>query len=397
MKILRAIIVGVAASGLASAARSAQQPSEPTPPAAAEEDLLHDDEDGAFDVSKFLATRTGFLPLAMPITEPAVGYGLCVGLAFFHEKPRARDTPDGVRIIPPIVTAVGGMATENGSWAAFGAHMRNWDDGRIRYLVGGGYASLNLDWFGQGNAFNGRKFSYNIDGFAVVQKLTFKLGDSDFYLGPMQRFLSTKTEFDRDDNPPPPGGALGIQPDQLDANVSGLGATLSYDTRDSMFSPRAGTKAAATWIQNGEAIGSDFDYAVVDTEICHYFPLGGDFALGVRGVASYASEDTPFFDLASIKLRGIEQLRYVDNVAVTLEEELRWDVVPRWTVVGFGGVGWVADELDELDDADDRWAGGTGFRYLIARAYDLRLGCDIARGPEDWAFYVTIGTGWLRD
>ena len=55
------------------------------------------------------------------------------------------------------------------------------------------------------------------------------------------------------------------------------------------------------------------------------------------------------------------------------------------------------DEYSAIDYSNDRWAGGTGFRYLVARQYDLRMGCDVARGPEDWAFYVTIGTGWLRD
>jgi hypothetical protein len=376
---------------------STQEPASSAPAKPVDIDLFHDAEDGAFDVSQFLASRTGFLPLAMPITEPAVGYGLGVGLAFFHEKPRMIETENGPRMIPPIATAVGGMATENGSWGAFAGHLHNWNDGDIRYLVGGGYGSLNLDWFGQSDAFEGRKFSYNIDGLAVIQKLTFKLGDSDFFVGPTQRFLSTTTDFDGEDNPPPLGSPLGIQPDELDATVSGLGATVSYDTRNSLFSPTQGTKASASYTQNDEAIGSDFDYGGLDAEACHYLPLGGEFTLGLRGLLGYASEDAPFFDLASIQLRGIPRGRYIDNVALTLEEELRWDCAPRWTIVGFGGVGWAADALDELDDADDRWAGGTGFRYLIARAYDMRLGCDIARGPEDWAFYVTLGTGWLRD
>ena len=39
---------------------------------------------------------------------------------------------------------------------------------------------------------------------------------------------------------------------------------------------------------------------------------------------------------------------------------------------------------------------GGGFRYLLARALGLRMGMDIARGPEDWAFYISVGSGWLR-
>ena len=53
-------------------------------------------------------------------------------------------------------------------------------------------------------------------------------------------------------------------------------------------------------------------------------------------------------------------------------------------------------DLQERGEAQNAWNVGGGFRYLIARALGLRLGIDVARGPEDWAFYVTVGSGWLR-
>lgn len=380
----------------APTAPTAPVPDNP-PPELEEPSLFIDAEDGAFDISDFLASRTGFLPLVMPITEPAVGYGLAGGLAFFHEKPRVVQTPDGPRVVPPNVTAVGGMATENDSWGAFAGHMHQWRDGRIRYAIGGGYGSLNLDWFGQGDAFGGRAFSYEFDAWAEVQKLTFQLGDSDFFAGAKQRYISTSTRFDAGDNPPPTGGPLGILASELDADVSGLGLTLSYDTRNSLFSPTRGTKGSLSWVQNDELIGSDYDYGAVDAEVCQYVPLDDAFTLGLRGQGGYASEDAPFFDLPSVRLRGIPVGRYVDDIAVTLESELRWDIAKRWTVVGFGGVGWTSDDLAELTDDQGLWAGGTGFRYLVARKYDMRLGLDVARGPEEWACYVTLGTGWLRD
>jgi hypothetical protein len=359
--------------------------------------LFRDPEDGAFDISNFLDTATGFLPIAIPITEPAVGYGLGVGLTFFHTPPGVIDTPEGPRVFPPTATAVFGMATENGSWAGGAAHMHTWNDGRVRYLIGGGYAELNLDWFGQSDAFAGRAFSYELDALFFLQKLTFKLGDSDFLLGPTQRFAKTDSTFDEANDLPPIGPALGVDGPELDGTISGLGLNLGYETRNSLFSPTRGTKANIGFTLNDEALGSDFEYGRVDAEVLQYLPLGGPFTLGLRATSAFVGDDAPFFDLASIGLRGIQAGRYVDNVALTTEAELRWDLTSRWTLLGFGGVGWVAEQFDELDDADDRWAGGTGFRYLMARRYDLRLGCDVARGPEDWAFYITVGTGWLRD
>lgn len=378
----------------AASAPPSTSPAEPLP-APSWRDLLTDPEDGAFDASAFLSSRIGALPILIPITEPAVGYGLGGGLVFFHERPSVLQTPDGPRMVPPTVTAVFGMGTENGSWAAGAGHMHVFDGGRIRYLIGGGYASLNLDWFGEGDRFGGRSFSYNIEAAALIQKLTFKIGDTDFFAGPSQRLLFTNSEFDRPNLPP--RFQLDVRPDELDATVSGVGAFVAYDTRDSLFSPTRGTKANLDFTQHFEAIGSDFEYAKLRMEICQYLPLGGPFVLGLRADGQYASDDAPFFDLAMINLRGVQAGRYMDNVALTVEAELRWDITSRWTLVAFGGAGWIADEVDELTESDTYAAGGFGFRYLLARQYDLRMGLDIAHGPEDWGLYVTVGTGWLRD
>jgi hypothetical protein len=38
----------------------------------------------------------------------------------------------------------------------------------------------------------------------------------------------------------------------------------------------------------------------------------------------------------------------------------------------------------------------TGFRYLLARKFKLRVGVDIARGPEDFAYYIVFGSNWLK-
>ena len=39
-------------------------------------------------------------------------------------------------------------------------------------------------------------------------------------------------------------------------------------------------------------------------------------------------------------------------------------------------------------------AGGLGFRYLLARRLGMRVGADIARGPEDTVFYLSVGSAW---
>ena len=48
--------------------------------------LFKHESDDQFDVSNFLSSRTGFLPIPIIITEPAVGYGGGAVLTYFHKK-----------------------------------------------------------------------------------------------------------------------------------------------------------------------------------------------------------------------------------------------------------------------------------------------------------------------
>ena len=51
-----------------------------------------DSIDQAFDISGFLSTRIGFMPMPMIITEPAVGYGGGLVMVFFHRSKEERET-----------------------------------------------------------------------------------------------------------------------------------------------------------------------------------------------------------------------------------------------------------------------------------------------------------------
>lgn len=76
-----------------------------------------DPEDGKLDLSEWLLDHKGFLPVPIVITEPAVGYGGGVAIAFFRESLRdtAERSKESGRRAPPDVFGVGAMATENGT------------------------------------------------------------------------------------------------------------------------------------------------------------------------------------------------------------------------------------------------------------------------------------------
>ena len=74
-----------------------------------------DPQDGQLDLSYFLENPRGFLPVPIVITEPAVGYG--GGAAGLFLRPRKEAGEEGWA--RPDISAIGGIATQNGTWAGF--------------------------------------------------------------------------------------------------------------------------------------------------------------------------------------------------------------------------------------------------------------------------------------
>ncbi len=87
-------------------------------------------------------------------------------------------------------------------------------------------------------------------------------------------------------------------------------------------------------------------------------------------------------------------MRYQGEEVATVEAEYLWGITPRWSVVFFGGVGKTSAIGDFGVEGETVAAGGMGFRYRLARKYGLQVGVDVARGPEDTAAYLTVGSAW---
>ena len=94
-----------------------------------------DPTDGWFDLSGYLERPRAFFPAIMPITEPAVGYGVAVFPIFL--RPRTEAGAQGYA--QPNISTAGGLFTSNGSWGALAADSSYWKNGRIETLFAGGY------------------------------------------------------------------------------------------------------------------------------------------------------------------------------------------------------------------------------------------------------------------
>ena len=126
-----------------------------------------DPKDGKFDASNWLIERSGFLPVPVIVSDPAVGYGGGLAVLFFHEpeEDSQKTGDDDVLTLPPSVSFGAGIYTENESWAGAGGHFGSWKEDSLRYLgyLGGG--SLNLKYYGAGinSSTDENPLEFNID------------------------------------------------------------------------------------------------------------------------------------------------------------------------------------------------------------------------------------------
>ncbi len=363
-----------------------------------------DPVDGKFDTSYWLLEQKGFFPVPILVTEPAVGYGGGAALLFFHEAKTAPEpndvpaattsgSPDVGRRMPPSISGAFGLGTENETWVAGGFHFGSWKQDRIRYTGGFATPSVNLDFYGGGDSSvleDG--VEYNLEGWLLLQELTFRMSDSNVFIGGRFIYSDTRSEFDI------PNLIPGVETWELDHDSVGLGVVTRYDSRDNIFTPNRGVYAAltSTLFNTSGAVGNRREYQITEAKGEIFRPWREDWVLGWRLHGRFSTGAVPYYALPSVELRGIPAMRYQGQHALMTEVELRYNLTSRWSLVGFTGVGKTLSSLDDFDEGKFRWAGGVGVRYLVARLLGLYSGLDLAFGPEDTTVYIQFGHAWGR-
>jgi len=343
--------------------------------------------DNALDVSYYLNNLHGFLPIISPITEPATGYGVAVAGLFFIPK-----KPDGKKFkMPDVVGAAGGI-TANKTWFAGAGYAGFWKDDHIRYRAALGYGDIKLKYYGVGGGpLDKHPAKFNLNSYFLLQQALFRIGESRFLLGGRYQLMKTDAVFFTDSEIP------GVNPKDLELINSGIGLIAEYENFNNIFSPSKGLRINLTYDQYLEFLGSNRDFGRLSFFLYYYQPvLKNRWTAGFRVESQLSAGDSPFYMLPFVYLRGVPAMRYQGELTALVETEQEVMLTRRWSVVGFGGYGKAYKSPDELPDNTSAWNGGAGFRYLIARLFGLKMGLDIARGPEQWAVYVVVGTAWLK-
>jgi hypothetical protein len=267
--------------------------------------------------------------------------------------------------------------------------MFSFRDDRWRYRGFAGKADVRLDFYGFGTSTpEAAKIGYELDGVMSSQQVLRRLGTSESFVGLRWIYLDLTSSFD-----------LARPRPQLDdksftRRSSGLGLAWEHDSRDNIFTPSRGLKASIDTMFYSPNIGSDTTYQIYRAFVFVYTPIARSLVLGWRLDTRAARGDVPFYQKPFIDLRGIPAARYQDNNTAVAEIEARWNLTNRWALIGFLGDGRAWGTRENFSNAEDQIARGVGVRYLIARRLGIYVGVDYARGPEEHAYYVQVGSAW---
>ena len=365
---------------------SVEGPEEPAESAEKEEDGDKKEEEDRFRL----------LPIPIFITEPAVGEGLGVALALFHPVKSGKSDETRLatlesmadsaapRKAPPVVTGVAGAYTNSESWFGGIGHSNNWRNDSIRYTGLLAAAEINSSIY-----VFGLPVDFSMKASFIYQEMKFRVADSNFMLGFAVSYLDADNTF-----------GIGLPDEQDDDRFSadfqnvGVALKAAYETRDNTMNPRTGQLVDLSVWRYDEAIGGDYDYWSAKLKALSFHSFTDKFTLGLRLDASGVDGRVPFFAVPFVKLRGVPALRYQNKIAGAVEVEARYLVRPKWEISAFGGLGYTSDDFPIYENPDSIYNFGVGARYNIFEAHNVWVGLDIARGPEDWNYYIQVGHPW---
>ena len=285
---------------------------------------LIDPEDGMLDASDYLSSAHGFLPVPFFITEPAIGAGLGLAVAYFHPSEAFPDPGAHPHEGPPSITLGVGGYTDTDTWFLGGVHQGVWSDDHLSYLGAVAALSVNATYYGlnSGRDSTGKESNrgvrFNSEGGLLYQQLMWRLVESDWWAGGHFIYSDIDNEFRVNTAQEPPIALPGIS---FNTTNSGLGVSIGYDGRDTTFTPTDGTRLELKYTRYDEGLGGDFNYDMYETAVFHYLPAAEYSSLGLRLEFDALRGDAPFFAYPFISLRGIPALRYQGDEVVTGELE----------------------------------------------------------------------------
>ncbi|MCX7547207.1 BamA/TamA family outer membrane protein [Xanthomarina sp. F1114] len=349
--------------------------------------VFRDSLDNKLDFSNFLMNPEGFIPLIQPVTEPALGN---IGGVFSPIFIKPNKHPMEGRYTPPNITSAFGGYTANDSWMVGAFRMASITKYNIKYQLMMSYASVNMDFYRTLPLIGEKDFAFNFRSLPIFGSILKEIKNSGFYVGVEYLYLKNEItpEFEFEKLPD------FVDNKSLESTLSSPGLVLEFDNRDNIFTPDTGFLINATYHFNANWTGSDYEFGNLEFSAMYYKPFIPKLISGFRFASENQFNKAPFYAEPFINLRGVPKMRYQGKSTYLIETEQRFDFSTRWSLMGFGGLAKAVPENVSFNDAELVYNYGTGFRYLIARKFKIRMGIDVAWSNNDFGYYIIFGCAW---
>ena len=198
---------------------------------------------------------------------------------------------------------------------------------------------------------------------------------------------------DKEDNvitPPRLAGTSGSQ-------ESGLGAAFSWDKRNRVITPTQDFYLDLSLFFYGPYIGGDHSFTDFKIDGRRYlnFNTGEKHVLALQGIVTAQFGEVPFREYGmiggSLINRGYLQGRYRDKFAVQFQAEYRVNLIGRFGMTVFAGIGQVNNKLAMELFSNIKNSAGFGFRFNVNKKDPANVRLDFGFTKESYAFYIGFG------
>ena len=178
--------------------------------------------------------------------------------------------------------------------------------------------------------------------------------------------------------------------------VSGMGLSLTYDTRNNAFAPDRGMMMQTHFEHFTHLLGSDFEYTNYVIDLRKFLRIYRHQVLALQAYGLFNTGEVPIRSLAALgganSMRGYYNGRYRDNNQYVFQAEYRIPLFWRLGCVAFTDFGNVSKRLEDLTIKYLKYSYGAGLRIALSKAerLNLRLDYGIGRGTSR-GFYFQLG------
>lgn len=319
----------------------------------------------------------------MPETNLVIGAGI---KRFYHFDENGDSLTRISNITGSFQYSLNGQYLVQGQYQIFSNHENYYSIGYF------GYTRFPIMFYGIGNNIdmnNGENVAFD---YAIFDNLTYRKISKNGFMGLGWRYYNMLNVKYKENGLLDNKSVIGSR----GSIVSGLSISYLYDSRDNILTPSKGSFAQLTYSMHSRATGSTHNFNRWQLDARYYFKpfIKRQDVLAFQGYGFLANGNVPFNELGQLGgdmiMRGYYQGSYRDKNLLAIQTEYRLQLLKRWGIVGFAGVGGISEAMNhfDLDNVKPSYGGGLRFKINRKENVNVRVDYGMGNGQQNVYFFI---------